>query len=175
MQKKKAQFSRGRSHYTVIYTHAHSLAHRDLSGNKKRFCLATDTIKVLSSSDWTSARSPGHVQNAARTPAPHQLHGHVCVRDCGRRRRGRMPESWEIQNSVTQGWVEGPRRQQLPSFWWYKTTKKGFLQATQPAAGEEGAHQSSERSPLFLSLPACTMLFVQPGRITGNTTQTTLV
>lgn len=47
-------------------THTHTLACGDLlSGNKERFCLATDTIKVLSSSGWTSARSPGHLQNTA--------------------------------------------------------------------------------------------------------------
>lgn len=48
-----------------LHTH-HTLAYRDLlSGNKKRFCLATDTIKVLSSSGWMTARSPGHLQNTA--------------------------------------------------------------------------------------------------------------
>lgn len=57
-----------------IYTHAHTLACRDLlSGNKKRFCLATDTIKGLSSSGWTSARSPGHPQNMACPPADRAL------------------------------------------------------------------------------------------------------
>ena len=149
------------------YLHTRTLACRDLySGNRKRFCLATDTIKVLSSSGWTSARSPGHLQNTAQPQLIWHwrwMDGHVWVSD-GRfvvEERG----SWEMGDPCSVP-PEGGQRPPL------RTTaapiltvlnKKGSLctsgvWATQPAAGKRApvpwALPSILASPLFLFLPA---------------------
>lgn len=172
--KKSSEFSRGRSPYTIIYTH--TLAYRDLlSGNKKRFCLATDTIKVLCSCGWTSARSPGHLQNAAHPQLIGRwgwMDGHV-FSDCGRGGGREVVESWGILYSLTRGWAEGPRQQQLPPFWRHKTKRAPLVPpASGPPSLPQGrVHQPSERTPSILPslpLPACPVLFVQPGRITGS-------
>lgn len=121
MHKKKAQsLAEADRLLTQLFTHAHSLTGIFFSGNKKRFCLATDTIKVLSSSGWTSARSPGHLQNAAHPQLMWRwMDGRACVSECLWERRevgGGGEAGGGILYSFTRGWAEGPRQQQLPPF-----------------------------------------------------------
>lgn len=157
------------------YLHTLTLAYRDLlSGNKKRFCLATDTIKVLSSSGWTSARSPGHLQTLHTPSWSDTGDGWTGMWVSGGRFVGEEGvERWGILYSLTRGWAEAPAQQQLPPFWRHKTKR---APSVPPASGPPSlprgrAHQSPERSPQSsppLSSSSCPVLFVQPGRITWS-------
>lgn len=143
-----------------LHTH-HTLAYRDLlSGNKKRFCLATDTIKVLSSSGWTSARSPGHLQNTAHPQLIWHwrwMDGYVWVSDgrfVGEDEGGRLSRDGGgggvVLYSLTRGRAEAHRQQQLPPFWRHKTKRAPSV----PLASGPPSLPQGESAPVPRALPS---------------------
>lgn len=165
---------------THTLARAHTLAYRDLlSGNKKRFCLATDTIKVLSSSGWMSGSLSWASTKHFTPPADLALEmdGRVCLSEW-RSFRGRgggreVVERWG--ESVQSHPREAPRQQQLSPFWQHKTKR---APSVPPASGPPSLPlcTSPPSAPLNPSPPLtsspCPVLFVLPGRITWSRGQT---
>lgn len=188
MHKKSSELSWGRSpssFRTIIYTrtrtHTHTLAYRDLlGGNKKRFCLATDTIKssfplagrllallgfnkTLHTPSW-SCTGDGWTGMCAREWVT------VVLWD---RREGACWEIGGLLYCLTRGRAEAPRQQQLPPFWLHRTKRAPSvpLASRPPSLLRVRVHQSPpykrspQSSPALASSPS-PVLFVQPGRKT---------
>lgn len=189
MHKKSSELSWGRSPSsfgTIIYTrtrthtHTHTLAYRDLlGGNKKRFCLATDTIKssfplagrllallgfnkTLHTPSW-SCTGDGWTGMCVREWVT------VVVWD---RRVGACWEIGGLLYCLTRGRAEAPRQQQLPPFWLHRTKRAPSvpLASGPPSLLRVRAHQSPPSAPLnprhpLLPLPARCCLFSQAEKL----------